>query len=143
MRVWLQSTSLLAVVAGYTLLFALVRFGEAERLDRHQRLVDQMLNGLRTGAATLAALPPGFGVQASVVPGCRISSSAAPTLRLIDGRLLVDQPHAACLSNASNACWRCGKNITASVAANGADQLLLIAAAGMSLLLTCRCCFDW
>ena len=54
LRVWLQSTSLLAVVAGY---IALLAFGssmaEAERLQRHQRLVGQIQAGLRGGTLSL------------------------------------------------------------------------------------------
>ena len=69
LRVWLQSTSLLAVVAGYTALFA---FGSAladvERSERHQRLVSQILNGLSTGELSLP-LPQGFGVKAALVAG--------------------------------------------------------------------------
>ena len=39
---------------------------DAERLERHQRLVDQIRNGLNTGALSLP-LPEGFGVQAALV----------------------------------------------------------------------------
>ena len=51
LRVWLQSTSLLAVVAGYSALFVFgSSLAEAERLERHQRLVEQIRSGLSTGA---------------------------------------------------------------------------------------------
>ena len=67
LRVWLQSTSLLAVVAGYAALFAFgTSLAEVERSERHQRLVDQIRNGLTTGALSLP-LPQGFGVQAALV----------------------------------------------------------------------------
>ena len=83
LRVWLQSTSLLAVVAGYTALFAFGLFlADAERSERHQRLVHQIRSGLITGAMSLP-LPQGFGVQAALVPG--EARNASPTLRLIDG----------------------------------------------------------
>lgn len=68
LRIWLQSTSLLAVVAGYSALFAFgSSLAEAERLERHQQLVDQIRSGVNSGALALP-LPPAFGVQAVLVP---------------------------------------------------------------------------
>ena len=133
LRVWLQSTSLLAVVAGYTALFAFGSFlAEAERSERHQRQVEQIRNGLNTGALSLP-LPQGFGVQAALV--AVDSRDAAPTLRLIDGSywLTSRTPLRPLASNP--ALLEVRQNITASIQSQRRDQLLLIAAAGMSLLL--------
>ena len=133
LRVWLQSTSLLAVVAGYTALFA---FGSslatAERLDRHQRLVKQIRTGLNTGALSLP-LPKGFGVQADQVNAD--SRDESPTLRLIDGSYWLTSRSALSSPAASTVLLEVRQNITTSIQNQRRDQLLLIAAAGMSLLL--------
>ena len=133
LRVWLQSTSLLAVVAGYTALFAFGSFlANAERLERHQRLVDQIRNGLSTGELSLP-LPQGFGVQAALAPAD--SRNESPTLRLVDGSYWLTSRSALPSLAASNALVEVRQNITASIQSQRRDQLLLIAAAGMSLLL--------
>ena len=133
LRVWLQSTSLLAVVAGYTALFAFgSSLADAERLERHQRLVNQIRNGLTTGALSLP-LPQGFDVQAALVPG--VSRDALPTLRLINGSYWLTSRSTLPSLDASNALLEVRQNITASIQSQRRDQLLLIAAAGMSLLL--------
>ena len=133
LRVWLQSTSLLAVVAGYTALFAFGSFlANAERLERHQRLVDQIRNGLSTGELSLP-LPQGFGVQVAFVPAD--SRDESPTLRLVDGSYWLTSLTPVPSLAASNALLEVRQNITASIQSHRRDQLLLIAAAGMSLLL--------
>ena len=133
LRVWLQSTSLLAVVAGYTALFAFgSSLAESERSERHQRLVEQIRNGLNTGAVSLP-LPQGFGVQATLVPG--ESRDAAPMLRLVDGSYWLTSRTPLPPLTSSPALLEVRQNITASIQSQRRDQLLLIAAAGMSLLL--------
>ena len=133
LRVWLQSTSLLAVVAGYTALFAFgSSLANAERLERHQRLVNQIRNGLSTGELSLP-LPQGFGVQVALVPAD--SRDVSPTLRLVDGSYWLTSRSALPSLAASTALMEVRQNITASIQSQRRDQLLLIAAAGMSLLL--------
>ena len=133
LRVWLQSTSLLAVVAGYTALFAFgSSLADAERLERHQRLVNQIRNGLTTGALSLP-LPQGFDVQAALVPG--VSRDALTSLRLINGSYWLTSRSTLPSLDASNALLEVRQNITASIQSQRRDQLLLTAAAGMSLLL--------
>jgi signal transduction histidine kinase len=123
----------LAVVAGYTALFAFGSFlANAERLERHQRLVDQIRNGLSTGELSLP-LPQGFGVQAALAPAD--SRNESPTLRLVDGSYWLTSRSALPSLAASNALMEVRQNITASIQSQRRDQLLLIAAAGMSLLL--------
>ena len=52
------------MVAGYSVLFAVSRgITEADRLDRHQQLVQRIGRGLQTRAISLP-LPSGFGVEA-------------------------------------------------------------------------------
>ena len=133
LRVWLQSTSLLAVVAGYTALFAFgSALANAERSERHQLLVEQIRNGLNTGALSLP-LPQGFGVHAALVPG--ESRDQSPTLRLIDGAYWLTSRTPLPAFASSTVLLEVRQNITASVQSQWRDQLLLIAAAGMSLLL--------
>ena len=133
LRVWLQSTSLLAVVAGYTALFAFgLSLAEAERLKRHQRLVEQIRNGLSTGELSLP-LPQGFGINAVLVAGDL--RDASPTLLRIDGAYWLTSRSTLPSLASSNALLEVRQNITASIQSQRRDQLLLIAAAGMSLLL--------
>ena len=134
MRVWLQSSSLLAVLAGYSLLFAVSRgFVESERLDRHKLLVAAFSDGLRDGRVTLP-LPPGLGVKA------RWSNSAlmdpAQTIRAADGRVwLISRTRFDSPSQQSSV-LEVRQDITASVARSQRDLLLLIAVAGGSVLFT-------
>jgi signal transduction histidine kinase len=133
LRVWLQSTSLLVVVAGYTALFAFgLSLAEAERLKRHQRLVEQIRNGLSTGELSLP-LPQGFGINAVLVAGDL--RDASPTLLRIDGAYWLTSRSTLPSLASSNALLEVRQNITASIQSQRRDQLLLIAAAGMSLLL--------
>ena len=133
LRAWLQSTSLLAVVAGYASLFAFgTSLAEVERLERHQRLVDQIRHGLNTGAFLLP-LPQGFGVQAVLVPG--ESRDEKPRLRLIHGSYWLTSRTPLPALASSTVLLEVRQDITASVQSQRRDQLLLIAAAGMSLLL--------
>ena len=120
-------------MAGYTALFAFgSSLADAERLERHQRLVNQIRNGLTTGALSLP-LPQGFDVQAALVPG--VSRDASPTLRLIDASYWLTSRTPLSSFAASKALLEVRQNITASVQSQRRDQLLLTAAAGMSLLL--------
>jgi signal transduction histidine kinase len=133
LRIWLQSTSLLAVVAGYSALFAFgSSLAEVERLERHQRLVEQIRIGLNTGALSLP-LPQGFGVQAVLLPGD--SRREPPTLRQMRGTYWLTSRSSLTSLASSNALLEVRQNITASIQNQNRDQLLLIAAAGVSLLL--------
>jgi signal transduction histidine kinase len=78
-------------------------------------------------------LPQGFGVQAALVPG--ESSGVSPTLRQVDGAYWLTSRSKLPSLTASNALLEVRQNITASIQNQHRDQLLLIAAAGMSLLL--------
>lgn len=133
LRVWLQSTSLLAVVAGYVALFAFgSSLAQAERLERHQRLVAQIRGGLLNGSLSLP-LSPGLGVEASLVHG--ELGADGPTLLFIDGASwLTSRSRLPSLPSAQGV-LEVRQNITASLKSQRRDELLLIAAAGMSLLL--------
>ena len=134
LRVWLQSTSLLAVVAGY---IALLAFGssmaEAERLQRHQRLVGQIQAGLRGGTLSLP-LPPGFDVEADLLPDGVAES--VPILRPIGDSSWLVSRRPLLLPDGAGAVLVVRQNITASQQRGQREALLLIAAAGGSALLT-------
>ena len=133
LRVWLQSTSLLAVVAGYVALFAFgSSLAEAERLDRHQRLVAQIRSGYQKGSLSLP-LSPGLGVEAALVPG--ESGQESPTLHFIDGASWLTSRSRLPSLPSMQGVLEVRQNITASIQSQRRDELLLIAAAGMSLLL--------
>ena len=103
----------MAVVAGYTALFA---FGSslatAERLERHQRLVDQIRTGITTEDLSLP-LPAGFGIQAVLVADA--NRPEPPTLRLIDGAYWPTSRSPLPLLVTSNAVLEVRQNITASI----------------------------
>ena len=55
------------MVAGYSALFVFgSSLAEAERLERHQRLVEQIRSGLSTGALSLP--PPMYSMHCIVAP---------------------------------------------------------------------------
>ena len=121
------------MVAGYTALFAFGSFlADAERVERHLRLVNQIRNGLSTGQLSFP-LPEGFGVHVALVPPD--SHHASPTLRLVDGSYWLTSRSTLPSLGSSNVLLEVQQNITASIQSQRRDQLLLIAAAGMSLLL--------
>ena len=134
MRVWLQSSSLLAVVAGYSLLFAVSRgFVESERLDHHQQLVASLSEGLRDGRVTLP-LPQGLGVEAQWAN----SGFADPvqTIRSADGRVWLISRTRLPAHRQDASLLEVRQDITASVQRSQRDLLLLIAVAGFSALFT-------
>ena len=122
LRVWLQSTSLLAVVAGY---IALLAFGssmaEAERLQRHQRLVGQIQAGLRGGTLSLP-LPPGFDVEADLLPAG--SAEPAPSLRQIGDASWLVSRRPLLLPDGAGAVLVVRQNITASIQSQRRDQMI-------------------
>ena len=134
MRVWLQSSSLLAVVAGYSLLLAVSRsFVESERLDRHQQLVVALADGLGDGRVTLP-LPPGLGVEAQWIQARRVDPPQ--TIRSPDGRVWLISRTSLDASTHQASVLEVRQDITASVARSQRDLLLLIAVAGGSVLFT-------
>lgn len=134
MRAWLQSSSLLAVVAGYSLLFAVSRgFVESERLDRHQQLVASLADGLGDGRVTLP-LPPGLGIEAQWIQTRRVDPPQ--TIRSADGRVWLISRTSLDASTQQASVLEVRQDITTSVARSQRDLLLLIAVAGGSVLFT-------
>ena len=130
LRVWLQSTSLLAVLAGYTLLLVLNQaLAELQRVRSHQDLVSQL--AARLSPDHNRPLP---GLAVETLPG---SSQLAPQLFHRDGQtwLVSITPLAAGADGAPRS-LKVSQNVTASIQSEHLAQLLLIAAAGASALLT-------
>ncbi len=134
LRLWLQSSSLLAVLAGYSLLFAVSRgIAEADRLDRHQQLVTTLSRELRSGQLQLP-LPIGLGVEARWTAP---ASEAPPSqVQQQDGSVwLVSRTAFPSTGNGQRA-LEVRQNITTSLQRGQRELLLLIAAAGGSVLFT-------
>ena len=134
LRLWLQSSSLLAVLAGYSLLFAVGRgIAEADRLNRHQQLAATLSRELESGQLSLP-LPSGLGVEARLSSA---TSEAPPSLvvRPNGSVWLVSRTAFSSAENGQRA-LEVRQNITASQQREQRDLLLLIAAAGGSVLFT-------
>ena len=134
LRLWLQSTALLAVVAGYATLYAFSSLlSDDERANRHLRLVLMLQRELDSGAVALP-LPKGFGIQARWVP----SQAAQPPLmvRESDGSAWMRSVTPGVGVDPGPSALEVRHNITASLERQRRDQLLLVAAAGASVLLT-------
>ncbi len=134
MRLWLQSTSLLTVVAGYALLLVLGgALADLQRREQHQRLVASLSQQAKEGR--LDAVPlSSFGLQASLV-----SSGPALPPRLQVGasgqQWLVSTSRL--LSPDGELRWlKLRQNVTQSLKQQRTTQQLLIAAAGVSILFT-------
>ena len=134
LRLWLQSSSLLAVVAGYSLLFAVSRgIAEADRLDRHQQLVGTLSRELESGQLSLP-LPSGLGVEAR---WSSAASEAPPSLvKRPNGSVWLVSRTAFPSAGHGRRALEVRQNITASQQRGQREALLLIAAAGGSALLT-------
>ena len=130
---WLQSTSLLAVVAGYSLLFLVGGSIRREaRLREHQRLADALIAELTVDPPTKAKLSwPGiqlFALNSGKPFSPRLEAGADQNAWLVSRQ------------------WASGvgryplvevrQNVSADLQQERTDQLLLIAAAGGSMLFT-------
>ena len=131
---WLQSTALLTVVAGYTLLLVFSSvFADLQRRERHQRLVQSLVPQLQAGR--LDSLPlSSFGLQVSLL---QVGAAEPPRLQTdaSGDQWLVSISR---LPSADGE-WRWFKlrqNVTQSLEQQRITHLLLIAAAGVSMLFT-------
>jgi len=139
LRLWLQSTTLLAVIAGYSLLLAmdsLIR--ERERFSQHQRLVDALIALERQKqlpaqpADDRAADPP--ALRWRVIPG---HQQQPITRRSGDGGgpELVSR-HPLRSPSAQPVSLEVRQTIASSLQQQRNTQMLLIVAAGVSALFT-------
>ena len=134
LRLWLQSSSLLAVLAGYSLLFAVGRgIASADRFDRHQELVATLSQELLSGRLTLP-LPSGLGVEARWTSSAFVDRPALQ--RQANDTVWLVSRTAVPSSGQGPRILEVRQNITRELQRGQRDGLLLIAAAGVSLLFT-------
>jgi signal transduction histidine kinase len=134
LRLWLQSTATLAVIAGFTVLLGFSNaLADLQRRQQHLRLVDVLATQASDGQLDSAALR-GFGWQVSLLtqgPGLK------PTMDSLDSgeRWLVSRSRVLLPSGQPR--WlELRQNVTSSVQQQWTMRLLLIAAAGVSILFT-------
>jgi signal transduction histidine kinase len=146
LRLWLQSTSLLAVLAGYSLLLLFnQQMAGLHRNAAHRQLAEQFAAELSSRASERrqleplleAALLPGWRLQLLQPLGSRPSApKAMPALQSRGGQeWLVSQVPLA-LVDGSAATLLVEQNVTASVQQERLAFWLLVVAAGLSSLFT-------
>lgn len=128
---------MLAVVAGYSTLYAFSSvLMDDERANRHRQLVTMLHRELRSGTVTLP-LPAGFGVQAQWLDR---ADPKPPTLVVDDdGTTWMESVDTVALPGEASipeATLEVRHNITPSLRRQRRDELLLIAAAGTSVMVT-------
>ncbi len=133
LRLWLQSTTLLAVIAGYALLLGVNRsLNQAQRLEDHRQLVE----ALRSSPSALEQAQQAdaaFGLITLLEPS---GAEQAPLQRQQAGRTWLESRTLLQSPGDSERILLLRQDITNSVERQQQFQLLLIASAGSSLLLT-------
>ncbi len=131
---WLQSTSLLTVVAGYILLLVLSSaFADLQRRERHQWLVQTLAQQAQVGPLDLVPLRS-FGLKVSVLP---LGRAEAPRLQIdASGERWLVSTSRLSLGNGDQRWLELRQNVTRSLEHQRITHLLLIAAAGVSILFT-------
>jgi signal transduction histidine kinase len=134
LRIWLQSTAVLTVIAGYTVLLVINgALADLQRREQHQRLVDAL-----TTQAAIDQLDPvplrQLGIKASLLVQ---SSSLEPELQTgAPGEQWLVSRSALRLASGERRWLELHQNVSDSLEQQRMAQLLLIAAAGGSILLT-------
>ena len=134
LRQWLLSTSILSVIAGYALLLGVnARFGASQRTQSHHRLVAALRDqpaSMRDSLDALASL----GIE---VQWLSDGSQQSPVLDLDpDGRGWLTSVTSVRGANGLQQRLLVKQEISAELASEREFQLLLIAMAGLSVLLT-------
>ena len=141
LRLWLQSTSLLAVLAGYSLLLLLnQRIAAFDRAAAHRQTVEQLAAELERRVSDSAQLQP--LLASSLLPNLRLSllpadapaADAQPLMRGDQQWLLSQLPLQ--LADGSRAGLLVEEDVSASVRRETFNFWLLLAAAGASSLFT-------
>ena len=131
LRLWLQSSSLLAVLAGYVLLLAFNQVvNNLQRQKAHRELVSQIAQSLPAAATGWPALP---GLEVQRLSGGR---TVKPQLNRQGGQYWMESTTPLDRPGGGDGLLRVRQNVTASVERQHLAQLLLVAAAGFSALLT-------
>ena len=133
LRLWLQSTTLLAVIAGYALLLGVNRsLNQAQRLEDHRQLVE----ALQSSASALEQAQQAdaaFGLVVQLEPAA--TEQAALQFQQ-GGRTWLESRTLLQAAGDGERLLVLRQEITESIQRQQQFQLLLIASAGSSLLLT-------
>ncbi len=134
LRVWLQSTALLTVVAGYALLLVLSSaFSDLQRRERHQRLVQSLAPQVQAGRLDSVPLSS-FGLEVTLLPS---GPAERPRLQTdVSGERWFVSISRLPLSDGDQRWFELRQNVTQSLERQRMTHLLLIAAAGVSILFT-------
>ena len=134
LRQWLLSTSVLSVIAGYTLLLGInARFGTSQRTQAHQRLVSALRDQPVSSLHSLDALAS-LGVEVQwLSDGSQHLPVSVPDS---DGRAWLTSLTLVRGANGEKQRLLIKQDISAELASERDFQLLLIAMAGLSVLLT-------
>jgi two-component system, OmpR family, sensor kinase len=138
LRLWLQSTSLLAVLAGYSLLLLFNhQLAGLQRQAAHRQLVEQLATELSGRARSREQLQP--LLDAALLPGLRLQLlqpwGPAPQSRAAGQAWLVSRLPLA-LADGSRATLLVEQNVTASVQQERLGFWLLVVATGVASLFT-------
>ena len=134
LRVWLQSTALLTVVAGYALLLVLSSaFADLQRRERHLRLVQALAPQVQAGRLDSVPLSS-FGLKVTLLP---YGPAERPRLQTdVSGERWFVSISRLPLSDGDQRWFELRQNVTQSLEQQRMTHLLLIAAAGVSILFT-------
>ena len=144
LRLWLQSTSLLAVLAGYSLLLLFNKgLAGLQRGTAHQQLVQQLETTLAARARSRGQLQA--LIDSSLLPGMELRlrpaaapapAGAQPTEQGRQGQELLVSTTTISLLDGSTASLEVLQNVSASVQQESLAFWLLAVAAGLSSLFT-------
>ena len=133
---WVQSTSVFSVIAGYIVLLMIYgALADQQRKQGHQQLVAALTQSIETAGSQPSSVPlPGMGVQASLLPS---SPNLLPQLQAGPSgqHWLVSQTRLT-LPSGELRNLQVRQNVSASIKQQRFNQLLLVAAAGVSILFT-------
>ena len=134
LRGWLQSTALLSVIAGYVLLLLVnAALGDLQRKQQHLKLAASLLQQASTGALDAGPLLS-LGLEARVLADGELQS---PTLQpWPSGQQWLLSRSSFQLPNSERRLLELRQDVTASLQQQQLSQLLLVAAAGASILFT-------
>ena len=134
MRLWLQSTSLLSVVAGYALLLVLNgSLSDFQRRQQHQRLFESVALQAKEAQVDPASLRR-FGLKAYVLS---YGPALKPRLEIgSNGTQWLVSRSPFQLASGETRWLELRQNVTSSLEQQRVTQLLLVAAAGVSILFT-------
>jgi len=140
LRLWLQSTTILAVLAGYTVLVVLtLSLNRIERRQAHQQLIDRISTALIQRVRTADQFTP--VVSEMLMPGLEVQllptgSEFEPRLQWQDNGVILESASPLMLRDGQLRSLLLRQDVTDSIAQQNLSLQLLAAAAGASAMLT-------